>query len=162
MDWKKIAGVAPTIAKAIGGPFAGAAVAAAAAALGVEPKEDALEAKVQNLTAGDLVKLKEAEQAFQVEMRKLDVDEARVGNEDRANARQREIELHDWVTPILALGVFVLFTFVVWHLQRSSVPIENRDAFNQVLGILYAAVTGVLGYYFGSSMGSRNKDIRRQ
>lgn len=74
--------------------------------------------------------------------------------------QSREMRLHDWVQPVLALSVFALFAFVVWHLQYASIPGENRDAYNQVLGILYAAVTGVLGFYFGSSIGSRLKDRR--
>lgn len=162
MDWKKVVGsVAPTLARAIGGPLGGAAISVLSSALGVDPSEDSLEKKVQSLSPEDLQKLKQADYDFQVEMRKLDVDEYRVENEDRASARAREVSLHDWVTPALAIGVFILFSFVVWQLQHGSVPVENRDAFNQVLGILYAAVTGVLGYYFGSSIGSRGKDLRK-
>lgn len=159
MDWKKAIGaVAPVLARAVGGPIGGAAIGALAKALGVEPTEDALEKKVASMTAGDLLALKTADQTFQKDMRALDIDLEKVDAEDRANARAREIATKDWMPRVLAMGVFLLFSFVVYSLQHSPIAPENRDAFNQILGILYAAVTGVLGYYFGSSAGSRAKD----
>lgn len=63
-----------------------------------------------------------------------------------------------WTEAFLIVMVFGLFAFVVWTLRSSPIPEANRDAFNQILGILYAAVTGILGYCFGSSAGSRSKD----
>lgn len=159
MDWKKAIGaVAPALARAVGGPIGSVAVNVLSSALGVEPSEGALEKKVQTLTADDLARLRDAEMKFAKDMRELDLDFERVDAEDRANARAREIALKDWMPRALALAVFGLFSFVVWSLQHASIPVENRDAFNQILGILYAAVTGVLGYYFGSSAGSRAKD----
>ena len=43
-------------------------------------------------------------------------------------------------------------------LTWQAIPAQNRDAANQLLGILYVAVTVVLSYYFGRSAGSRTKD----
>jgi hypothetical protein len=82
----------------------------------------------------------------------------RVDSDDRANARGREVALHDWTTRALALAIITLFAVQMFLLTRHAIPAENRDAANQLLGILYVAVTVVLSYYFGSSAGSRTKD----
>jgi hypothetical protein len=160
MDWKKAIGaVAPSLLRAIGGPFGSVAANALTSVLGVDANDEkALEAKVLSMTAADLLALKQADQQFQKDMRALGIDEAKIEAADRADARAREIATHDWVVKVLALSVFTLFAAVVVGLQRFEIPAQNRDAANQVLGILYAAVVSVLGYYFGSSAGSRAKD----
>jgi hypothetical protein len=86
---------------------------------------------------------------------------------EMANARQREIDLASdervpmmvkLVVPILALGVtgfsFALFALLIFV----DVKPENKDILIYVLGSLTGAVTMVLGYYFGSSLGSKDKD----
>lgn len=82
------------------------------------------------------------------------------------SARKREIEiatsefapfLNKIVTPILALGTvgltFVLFAVIIFV----EVKPEAKDILIYVLGALTSAVTMVLGYYFGSSQGSKEK-----
>jgi hypothetical protein len=85
---------------------------------------------------------------------------------DMASARDREIKiatseaaplLNKIVTPILALGTvslsFVLFAVILF------VPVDqaSKDIIIYVLGALTSAVTMILGYYFGSSVGSKEK-----
>ena len=82
------------------------------------------------------------------------------------SARRREIEiavsehapmLNKVVTPLLALGTvslsFILFAVILF------VPVnqEGKDIIIYVLGALTSAVTMILGYYFGSSVGSKEK-----
>ena len=82
------------------------------------------------------------------------------------SARKREIEiatsefapfLNKVVTPILALGTvgltFILFGVIIFV----EVKPEAKDILIYVLGALTSAVTMVLGYYFGSSAGSKEK-----
>ncbi len=61
------------------------------------------------------------------------------------------------VTPILALGVvglsFLLFTVLIFV----DVKPEAKDILIYILGVLSAAVTQILSYYFGSSQGSKDK-----
>ena len=61
------------------------------------------------------------------------------------------------VTPILALGVvglsFTLFTILIFV----DVKPEAKDILIYILGVLSAAVTQILSYYFGSSQGSKDK-----
>ena len=86
---------------------------------------------------------------------------------ENANARNREIALatnanvpyiSKVVTPYLALGVvglsFVLFAVLIFV----DVKPEAKDILIYILGVLSAAVTQILSYYFGSSLGSKEKD----
>lgn len=61
------------------------------------------------------------------------------------------------VTPVLALGVvglsFVLFTILIFV----DVKPDAKDILIYILGVLSAAVTQILSYYFGSSQGSKDK-----
>ena len=82
------------------------------------------------------------------------------------SARNREVQiatsehaplLNKIVTPVLALGTvgltFILFGVIIF----TDVDAESKDILIYVLGALTSAVTMVLGYYFGSSAGSKEK-----
>jgi len=82
------------------------------------------------------------------------------------SARNREIQIatseaapfiNKIVTPILALGTvgltFILFAVIIFV----DVDADSKDILIYVLGALTSAVTMVLGYYFGSSAGSKEK-----
>jgi len=82
------------------------------------------------------------------------------------SARDREIQiatssaapmLNKIVTPILALGTvaltFILYAIIIF----TDVDEQSKDILIYVLGALTSAVTMVLGYYFGSSAGSKEK-----
>jgi DNA-binding IclR family transcriptional regulator len=85
------------------------------------------------------------------------------------SARKREIEiatsefapmLNKIVTPILALGTVAL-TFILYGIIIfTDVDEQSKDILIYVLGALTSAVTMVLGYYFGSSAGSKEKDSK--
>ena len=85
------------------------------------------------------------------------------------SARNREIQiatsefapmLNKIVTPILALGTVAL-TFVLYGIIIfTDVNEQSKDILIYVLGALTSAVTMVLGYYFGSSAGSKEKSAQ--
>ena len=85
------------------------------------------------------------------------------------SARNREIQiatsdaapmLNKIVTPVLALGTvgltFILYGIIIF----TDVNEQSKDILIYVLGALTSAVTMVLGYYFGSSAGSKEKDSK--
>ena len=87
---------------------------------------------------------------------------------DRDSARKREMAiatsenatwLNKTVTPILALGTvlmsFSLFLVVIF--VDVDVNSGAKDILIYVLGALNSAMTMVLAYYFGSSVGSKQK-----
>ena len=97
------------------------------------------------------------------ELAKLEAEYA-----DRDSARKREMAiatsenatwLNKTVTPILALGTvlmsFSLFLVVIF--VDVDVNSGAKDILIYVLGALNSAMTVVLAYYFGSSVGSKQK-----
>lgn len=85
---------------------------------------------------------------------------------DLDSARQREASIassenapliNKIITPILALAItglsFVLFAVLIFV----EVTPEAKDILIYILGVLSALVTQVASYYFGSSMGSKDK-----
>ncbi len=85
------------------------------------------------------------------------------------SARDREVQiatsefapmLSKIVTPVLALGTvsltFILFGIIIFV----DVDADSKDILIYVLGALTSAVTMVLGYYFGSSAGSKEKSAQ--
>lgn len=159
-DWKKIvATVAPGIATALGGPLAGIAVQAIGkAVLGREDASAAdVEAAVLGASPDTLLALRKAEQDFAVRMAELDIDLERIHAGDRASARDREARTGDWTPRVLAAIVVIAWAVIQWHILTEVVPAEMRELAARALGTLDMALGMVLGYYFGSSAGSKAK-----
>ena len=85
---------------------------------------------------------------------------------DMASARDREMKIatseaapliNKIITPVLALGItglsFILFAVLIFV----EVTPEAKDILIYILGVLSALMTQVCGYYFGSSVGSKDK-----
>jgi len=149
-----VKGFAPGIATVLGGPLAGMAVSALSKQLGVKDEVDAV------------MKAIAADPEAEAKIKQLEHDKFKAILEDKANARQREASvvqsenaplLNKVVTPVLALSVtglsFVLFAVLIFV----DVKPEAKDILIYILGVLSAAVTQILSYYFGSSMGSKDK-----
>ena len=145
---------APALATAVAGPLGGVAIKAIAGKLGVE---DTVEAVTQHLQANPM----DAAKLADIDVKKLEME-----MKDRQDARNREIQLatnesvpfiNKIVTPVLALGVvalsFILFAVLIFV----NVTPEAKDILIYILGVLSAAVTQILSYYFGSSQGSKDK-----
>jgi len=141
-------GVAPALATAVAGPLGGAAVSAIAGKFGVS---DSVEA-VAKAIAGD-------PQAAQ-KLAELELEYAKLDASDRDSARKRELEIATsaaapWyskmVTPILAVGMFLLWAGVNILLLSSNIPDAMREIVIRMLGSLDAATMLILSYYFGNS-----------
>jgi dolichol kinase len=61
--------------------------------------------------------------------------------------------------PILLAG-FILFAFLLMLVIMAfhTVPTENKDLVDTLLGVLGTAFAGVVGYFFGSNSSSKVKD----
>jgi hypothetical protein len=94
------------------------------------------------------------------------LSELEMMGKEMQSARDREVQivtsqfaptLNKIVTPVLALGTvgltFILFAVIIFV----DVDADSKDILIYVLGALTSAVTMVLGYYFGSSQGSKDK-----
>lgn len=161
IDWKKIVGsVAPVLATALGGPLAGVATKAVAAAVLGKPeaKESDIAAALAGATPEQLAALKKADQDFAVRMRELDIDLDRLAADDRDSARRREVDARDsWTPRLLALLVTAGFFSVLGWMLVHGKPVDGGDALLIMLGSLGTAWASVVAYYFGSSAGSQRK-----
>jgi hypothetical protein len=149
-----VKGVAPTLATALGGPLAGAAVGMLADKLGVPEKtvEAVTAALVSN--PANLEKLKEME----LEFYKIDA-------QDRNSARNREIEIAKAdvhfitknITSLLAIGILAGSMIIALLVFFVDFPDSQENILIFVLGSLFSIATQVVSYYFGSSQGSKDK-----
>jgi hypothetical protein len=171
VNWKNIIkGVAPTFATALGGPMAGAAVAAIAK---VVLPSDQIETMKNNpgklrkeignaLASADpeiLARLKEADTKFETRMAELGIDLEEIHAQDRASARNREIKVGGHATPMLAAVVIGGFLLMAGYLIGWGMP-ETASAglIGTVIGYVSAKADQVVSYYFGSSAGSARKN----
>jgi hypothetical protein len=141
-------GIAPTLATAVAGPLGGAAVSAIANRLGVGETVE----EVAKAIAGD--------PAAAAKLQELELEYAKLDAADRDSARKREAEIATsatapWyskmVTPVLAIGMFVLWAAVNILLLNHSIPDGMREIVIRMLGSLDAATMLILSYYFGNS-----------
>ncbi len=160
-DWKDvIKTVAPALATVLGGPIAGAAVGALSkAVLGKEGgTQDELAAAISGASPDVLARIKEAEAKLKSDLANAGVKLEELDVQDRASARQREIELHDPTTRWLAIFYTAIYFAALWSVWRYEVPPSMNDTLNLLLGALTAAQAAIMNYYFGSSAGSSRKD----
>lgn len=162
-DWKKIvATVAPALGAALGGPLVGTAVGAISNA--VLGKPDGTEAEVAAAVAGAspdlLLKLKEADAQFALDMKRLELDVFNAEAADRDSARQM-FKVNVWPQTV-AGGLFVLAFFVTLMVVLTG-SIRTDEAWKPVLttllGMMGAGVTQFLAWLYGSTLGSREKTL---
>jgi len=171
---RAIATIAPTLATMLGGPLAGTAVAALAAALGLSPgsTQDDITKVVQSgaMTPETIAAIRQADQKHAeimgqqgIDLAKLNADNAAAiaatDEQDRDSARQREIKAGDSWTPRTIAAVFIVGYFAVQaFLLQNIIPAEMREIVMRTLGTLDMGLGLILGYYFGSSSGSDKKN----
>ena len=143
---KIISSLAPTVATALGGPFAGTAVAALERALGVTGKDN-VEASILAGNPDALAKVKVAEDELRATLASLKVNEEALQYSDISNARAREMALRDWTPSVLAWLVTLGFFGLIVAMLRIDVPKENQAIVYALVGTLGAVWTSIAGYY---------------
>jgi hypothetical protein len=150
--------VAPTIATALGGPLAGMAVRSLAGVLGLseDTPEDKVYEKIAKANPETLLKLKELETNFKLQMKQLEIDVISLDTNDRSNARSREINTQDNTNKYLAYFILIVYAFIqIWLVvSGQTLPAEMREIIMRTLGTLDAIIGVIFSYYFGSSNGS--------
>lgn len=156
---KVIGSLAPTVATALGGPFAGAAVTALERALGFQQGAgtSAIEKTVLAGNPDDLAKVKIAEDDLQKTLAELGVQEEQLQYADVASAREREAQVKDYTPAMLAWLVTMGFFGLIAFLLKIDVPADNKAIVFTMVGALGTAWTSIISYYFGSSKGSADK-----
>ena len=144
-----VGAVAPTLGTALAGPMGGMAAKMIAEVLGVPNTSKAIEKAVAEATPEQLLELKKAEQAFELQMKELDVDVFKLETADIQDARGKFSK--DWTARIMGIvvvGGFMGYIFLV-TLQP---PEQNSEALiNLVLGYLGGLASAIISFYFGAS-----------
>lgn len=114
--------------------------------------------------------IKKAEMQFQVDMAKLSVEEKQMVYNDISSARAMNTAIEtsttaSWfsknISPILALGT-TLLTFSLFYILLFKKGLLDESGTKEIvlyiLGVLSAIVTQIFSFYFGSSLGSADKN----
>lgn len=146
--------VAPTLATALGGPLAGAAVSAIAGALGMSPDSAPQEvaAAIKKANPETLAALQSAEKQFVLDMERIGIEREKLVYTDRENARQREIQMKDWMPRVLTLALVGMLIALVTMILKGYMPADetSKTIIVKVMGLLENGFFIVLGYYFSS------------
>lgn len=179
MDWKDIVKtIAPTIGTLLGGPLAGTAVKV----LGDKLLGDAGASEQQiaeTITAGldpeALAKLRDADNAFKIHMRELDIDVLKLdaGREQAAMDDTKDARRNNAAnTHVFWLGLVVLTAFFLvaaaalagaYYLLFGNVKVSEGvlaatfGLIGAVVGYFAGQAQQVVGFWFGSSLGSSQK-----
>lgn len=163
-DWKATLGVvAPSLATALGGPLAGMATKEILSVLGLG--DGASEAEIAKAVAGmtpeQALAMKQADNAFAIRMRELDIELDKLVFSDRDSARVREAAVRDH-TP-KALGAIIIAGFIgtvymvlAGHVEGLKDPL-TATLIGTLIGYVSAKADQVVAYYFGSNSSSERK-----
>ena len=154
MDW--LAQIATTIATALGGPLAGMAVSAVSKAIGCTPEEVQNVISNNKLDATQVAALQQAELELKKQAQAMNLDFAKLANDDRKSARDMQAITRSYIPPVLAIGVTGGFFGILFGLMYGQ--IQHAPQIDIMLGSLGTAWTGIVSFYFGSSASSQNKD----
>jgi hypothetical protein len=153
--------IAPTIASALLGPLGGVAVAGLGKILGIDgaTTKDITKAITESkITPDQIAAIKTLELQLQNEELERGFKYKELEFKDTDSARAMQIATHSWVPAALAMlvtgGFFGILIFMVTN--GSYKPTEPLLV---MLGSLGTAWTMIIGFYFGSSHGSQNKDV---
>lgn len=160
--WDKVKSVigtvAPGLATGIGGPLAGAAVTFITKALGLKEGDEDGAIQALSTSPDALLKLKIAEIEYQKFRDELGIKEEQVHQADRASARALAIA-RGQVPQISLSAVYTVGYFgMIFGIMMGYLEIPDRSSlFSGLIGIMTAAQTQIMNYFFGSSSGSAKK-----
>jgi len=163
MDWMKLVStVAPWIGTALGGPLGGMAVEAAANALGLSDKTvDSVKQALSGVTPEQMLALKQADQAFALQMQALGfknvADMEAIAAGDRDSARRMQTAKPSPVPALLTCFVVGAFTTTLVLLLKFDVPATNRDIVVYMIGQLSGGFTSALAFWLGTTRDSGRK-----
>ena len=166
MDWKDIVRkVAPALGTAAGGPWGGMATKFLADKFLGKPDatEDELATAIMGATPEQLVQIKNLDQQFKIELKKLGIKEAELGVGDRKSARAL-FQTNIWPQIVLSVFFVIGYFVVLWAVLTSQIEMNEglkAIAFT-LIGVMSAEVTRIMAFWFGSSMGSKEKTQKLQ
>ena len=108
------------------------------------------------LDATQVAALQQAELELKKQAQAMNLDFAKLANDDRKSARDMQATTRSIIPPVLALVVTVGFFGILIGLMTKT--FATSDALMMMLGSLGTAWTGIISFFFGSSASSQAKD----
>jgi len=154
---KVLGSIAPAIATAVAGPAGGAVVSAIAKQFGVEDNVDAVAKAVQ------------ADPEAALKLAQIDLEQFKAELANTADARDMQkvaLQQSDvfskrftmYLTTFWSLSAVAYIAFITF----STIPDKNVRFADTILGfILGTVVSTLLNFWFGSSIGSKDKDVHK-
>lgn len=161
MNWlETLKAIAPTVATALGGPLAGAAVSAIGSVLGVDnPTKETIANlfKDGQLTQEQLGELRKLELEFQNQEKERGFKYAELEYKNQDSARQMQMSTHSKMPAVLTvmvtLGFFGILTLLFFHPE-----LKGNEIVMMMVGQLSAVWAGCVAFYTGTTFGSANKN----
>lgn len=160
--------LAPTVASALGGPLAGAAVTALGSIFGTPATADAITTVLQEgkMTPEQISSLKELELKYKNEeaergfkYAELEYKRAELEVVDRKSAREMQTQTRSYTPEVLSwLIILATLSLEGYVLIRGIPPEVSELVAGRILGTLDMAFGTVLAFWLGTSFSSRNKD----
>jgi hypothetical protein len=161
MNWKDLVkAVAPVLGTALGSPFGGMATKFLADKLlgDEDASEEQIEKAVLGANPDTLVKIRELDNDFKLELKRIGLAEKQLVVDDRQGARK--LFSVDKRPQIILSGMFIggYFT-LVFALIIGAVKIDPHQEIliTTVISVLTAGVANIMQFWFGSSSGSKDK-----
>jgi hypothetical protein len=170
-----IAPTAPALAKLLDGPNAGLAVAALGKALlgdaqaavadvvmAARSGDDATRLKIIEAQQDSARRLQDSRPALSLsDLGSSTASEEKMDTQDREDARQRQITLHDetnkWLAYIVTSAFFLIIVLLIFFGERITSDRAVSNILFALLGMVGTSWANIIGFYFGSSSGSQQK-----
>jgi hypothetical protein len=170
-DWKKLVGtLAPAVASAFGTPALGIGVKMLSNAIfgtdNASPDQIAAAIAGGQLTGEQIAAIKAADNAFQVRMKELDVDLAKLSADtdaaylkDVQDARARQIATKDVMPQIIFFMLFLLYAaeFLLFYFGKMPTDDFVRALITRAFSTVEVGTGTAIAYFIGTSRGSARK-----
>lgn len=165
MDWlSKLKEYAPSIASAIlsgGATLPQLALKAISDATGASiSNEDDLASYVSSASPEAMLKIKQANNAFKIRMRELDVELEQSELKDLSNAR--ESHKHSKMPAIICCALTAMVAGSGYLIFNADIPDGNKEIAYLIFGTLLAKWGDSIAYWVGTTRSSANKDFLRK
>jgi hypothetical protein len=154
-----LSAVAPILAELLPGPLGGVVRKVLGEVIGKPGATDAeIEKAIVDADPALLLKLREAQDKFALEMKQKGIDLEKIAADDRANARGMQVATKSRVPAVLGAVVVIGWIGMLAYVMSGRIPSENREIVIQAVGTMNAALMMVLGFWYGTTANSAKKD----
>jgi len=151
-----VGGLAPTLGATLGGPLGATAGKVIAEVLGCEPTPQAIESRMKDASAEDLVRIKEAELKYAAKMKEMGVDMFELETQDKQDARTHFAT--DWTARLIGIVMVAFFCGYIAMITILPPEQNSMELINLVLGYMGGLVSAIISFYFGASASSSKKE----